>query len=236
MTTIVRRSARAGKQDSRTKVVTSTDSRTLRRAVRVGLMSEENANEVQAAVENAAEPVTADVPAPAPTVEPAATAPVQSFEPVTADAPAPSVAPPPAPTPPPASPPAAGAPAAGAPAQWPSAAYAAPAAAAPAYQPAGYGYQQAPAPAQTSSNAVIAIILAALSWAFCPIIAAIVALIFAHQASKEIEASGGRIQGQGLVTASRWVAWINIGLFAAMIVIGGFVLLLVAIAGGMSSN
>jgi hypothetical protein len=197
-------------------------------------MSEENANEVQAAVENAAEPVTADVPAPAPTVEPAAPAPVQSFEPVTADAPAPSVTPPPAPTPPPASPPVAGAPDAGAPAQWPSAAYAAPAAA--VYPPAGYGYQQAPPPAQTSSNAVIAIILAALSWAFCPIIAAIVALIFAHQASKEIEASGGRIQGQGLVTASRWVAWINIGLFAAMIVIGGFVLLLVAIAGGMSSN
>jgi hypothetical protein len=196
-------------------------------------MSEENANEVQAAVEHAAEPVTADVPAPAPTVDPAAPAPLHSHEPVTADAPAPSVAPPPAPTPPPASPPVAGAPA-----QWPSAAYAAPApaAAAPAYPPAGYGYQQAPAPAQTSSNAVIAIILAALSWAFCPIIAAIVALIFAHQASKEIEASGGRIQGQGLVTASRWVAWINIGLFAAMIVIGGFVLLLVAIAGGMSSN
>ena len=38
------------------------------------------------------------------------------------------------------------------------------------------------------------------------------------------------------VTASRWVAWINIGLFAAMILIGGFVLLLIAIAGGMSSN
>ena len=127
-----------------------------------------------------------------------------------------------------------------APAQWPSTGYVAPPAAAAGYAPAygapGYGYApQAPA-APTSSNAVIALILAVVSWAFCPIISAIVALIFAHQASKEIEASGGRVQGRGLVTAARWVAWINIGLFAAMILIGGFVLLLIAIAGGMSSN
>lgn len=193
-------------------------------------MTDENVPEAQAA-ENAIEAVSADAPAPVHEAEQAAAAPTQAFEPVTSDAPAPAVTPPPAPpVPQPA------APEGGAPAQWPSAGYAAPAAAAPAYPPAGYAYQQ-PAPvAQTSSNAVIAIILAALSWAFCPIIAAIVALIFAHQASKEIEASGGRVQGQGLVTAARWVAWINIGLVAAMLVIGGFVLLLVAIAGGMSSN
>ena len=199
-------------------------------------MTDENANEVPAAAENVSEQVTADVPEPVQQVEQAAVAPTQAFEPVTSDAPAPAVTPPPAPpVPQPAGPDA------GAPAQWPSAGYAAPAAAAPAaaapaYPPAGYAYQQQAPAAQTSSNAVIAIILAALSWAFCPIIAAVVALIFAHQASKEIEASGGRVQGQGLVTAARWVAWINIGLVAAMLVIGGFVLLLVAIAGGMSSN
>jgi hypothetical protein len=191
-------------------------------------MTDENANEAQAAAENIPEQVTADVPAPVPPVEPVAAVP--AIEPVTSDAPAPAVTPPPAPTPVP------GAPEAGAPAQWPSAGYVAPPAAPAGRPPAGYGYQQPPVAAQTSSNAVIAIILAALSWAFCPIIAAVVALIFAHQAHKEIEASGGRVQGQGLVTAARWVAWINIGLFAAMIVIGGFVLLLVAIAGGMSSN
>jgi len=184
-------------------------------------MTDENAYEAPPAAENVVEQAAAEIPAPEQATAPA--------DPVTSDAPAPVVTPPPAPTPAP------GAPVAGAPAQWPSAGYAPPAAAPGTYPPAGYAYQQAPT-AQTSSNAVIAIILAALSWAFCPIIAAIVALIFAHQASKEIEASGGRIQGQGLVTASRWVAWINIGLTAAVIVIGGFVLLLVAIAGGMSSN
>ena len=196
-------------------------------------MSDENVNEVPAAAENVVEQVTSDVPQTMPPAElprSEAPAPTQAFEPVVADVPAPAVTPPPAPMPAP------GAPEAGAPAQWPSAGYVAPPAAPPAYPPAGYGYQQAPPAAQTSSNAVIAIILAAVSWAVCPIIAAIVALIFAHQGSKEIEASGGRVQGQGLVTAARWVAWINIGLFAAMFVIGGFVLLLVAIAGGMSTN
>ena len=197
-------------------------------------MTDENFPDTSAAAENVVEQVTPAVPEPIQQVEQAAVAPTQAMEPVIADAPAPTVTPPPAPAPVPVPP------AAGAPAQWPSAAYAAPAstpaAAAPAYPAPGYGYGQAPATAQTSSNAIIAIILAAVSWAFCPIIAAIVALIFAHQASKEIEASGGRVQGRGLVTEARWVAWINIGLFAAMIVIGAFVLLLVAIAGGMSSN
>ena len=176
-------------------------------------------SEATAAASDAAAAVTSDVPVvptppPAPTV-PAASAPDAAVAPaVTAD---PS-----------------------APAQWPSAGYVAPPAAAGAYPPAysapGYGYAPQTPAAPTSSNAVIALILAVLSWAFCPIVAAIVALIFAHQASREIEASGGRVQGRGLVTASRWVAWINIGLFAAMILIGGFVLLLIAIAGGMSSN
>ena len=164
---------------------------------------------------------------------------------VTSDVPVVPTPPPAPPVPAPAAPETPAAPAVtadpSAPAQWPSAGYVAPPAAAagtyaPAYGAPGYGYApQAPA-APTSSNAVIALILAVLSWAFCPIVAAIVALIFAHQASNEIEASGGRVQGRGLVTASRWVAWINIGLFAAMILIGGFVLLLIAIAGGMSSN
>ena len=54
---------------------------------------------------------------------------------------------------------------------------------------------------QTSSNAIIALILAIVSWAVCPIIPAIVALVLASSAAKEIEASGGRVQGAGLVTA-----------------------------------
>jgi hypothetical protein len=82
----------------------------------------------------------------------------------------------------------------------------------------------------TSSNAVVALILAVVSWAVCPVIAAIVALVFASMAAKEIQASEGRMGGRGLVTAARIVAWINIGVMAATLVIGLLVVVIIAIA------
>jgi hypothetical protein len=83
----------------------------------------------------------------------------------------------------------------------------------------------------TSSNAVVALILAIASWAICPIIAAIVALIFAGQAAKEIRAGQGAVGGQGLVTAARIIAWIHIGVIGAFIVIFLIILIIAAIAG-----
>jgi hypothetical protein len=124
-----------------------------------------------------------------------------------------------------------------APAQWPSAGYPGQGGvpAQPGYQAPYAAYPPQPA-VQTSNNAVVGLILAVVSWVVCPLIAAIVALIFANLASKEIEASGGRVEGQGLVTATRWVAWINIGVVAAAIVISIFIALLIAIATGMNSG
>ncbi len=119
-----------------------------------------------------------------------------------------------------------------APASWPAApaAYPAQSYPAPAYPAAPEpGYQAGP---RTSSNAIVALVLAVASWAVCPIIASIVALVFASMASKEINASGGQIEGRGLVTAARIVSWINIGVTVAVIVVTAFVLILIAIAGG----
>jgi hypothetical protein len=78
------------------------------------------------------------------------------------------------------------------------------------YQPYGYpGY----APARkTDGNAIAALVLAIASWVVCPVVLAIVALFFASTARKNIEASNGMLEGEGLVTAARVVAWINIGL------------------------
>jgi hypothetical protein len=87
----------------------------------------------------------------------------------------------------------------------------------------------------TSSNAIISLILAIVSWVVCPIAPAIVALVFASMAAKEIDAAGGRLEGRGLVTASRIVSWINIGFWAAVILVGLFVLLIVLIASGTNS-
>lgn len=96
--------------------------------------------------------------------------------------------------------------------------------AAPAYPPAG----------KTSSNAIVALVLAVLSWAVCPLVPAIVALVFANMATKEIAASGGQLEGQGLTTAAKIVAWINIGLWGAGLVVGAFMFVLFAIVGASS--
>lgn len=79
----------------------------------------------------------------------------------------------------------------------------------------------------TSTNAIIALVLAILSWVMCPLIAAIVALFVARSSDKEIVASGGGLGGSGMNTATRIIAWINIGasiiggiVFAALIALG----------------
>jgi hypothetical protein len=99
-------------------------------------------------------------------------------------------------------------------------------------QVGGQQYVSAP---QTSSNAIVALVLSITSWVVCPIIFAIVALVFANMGSKEIKASGGRVTGEGLVTGAKVVAWINIGLWTALILIGIFAFAIIAVAGGMSS-
>lgn len=83
---------------------------------------------------------------------------------------------------------------------------------------------QSPVPT-TSTNAVIGLVLAIVSWVVCPIIAAIVALVLAHSSDKEIKASDGRVGGAGFNTATRIIAWINIGV---SIVAGIVVVALVA--------
>lgn len=87
----------------------------------------------------------------------------------------------------------------------------------------------------TSSNAIIALILAVVSWAVCPIVPAIIALVFAAKADREIGTANGAIAGQGLSTAAKIVSWINIGLWAAFILIFAVIVVvavLIAAAGG----
>lgn len=63
---------------------------------------------------------------------------------------------------------------------------------------------------ETSTKAIVGLVLSILAWVLCPIIAAIVALFIAHSSDKEIKASGGSIGGAGLNTATRIISWINI--------------------------
>jgi hypothetical protein len=76
---------------------------------------------------------------------------------------------------------------------------------------------------------VVALILAIASWVVCPIILAIAALVLAGQSDRAIAASGGRLDGTSMNTATRWVSWANIVLGAIGIVVG-LVFLAIAIA------
>lgn len=79
---------------------------------------------------------------------------------------------------------------------------------------------------RTSSNAVVAVVLAICSFLICPVVPAIVALFLASAAGKEIAASGGWVTGEGLVKGAKIASWINIGLWLALGLLG--VLLVIA--------
>lgn len=79
-----------------------------------------------------------------------------------------------------------------------------------------------PGPRETESKAVVALVCAIASWVALPLFPAIAALVVGSSARRDIDASGGRLTGEGLVTAARVIAWINLGLcaLAAVVVVG----------------
>jgi hypothetical protein len=82
-------------------------------------------------------------------------------------------------------------------------------------------------PPKTEGTAIVALVLSIVSWVFCPLIAAIVALALAHAAGNKIDASGGRLTGNGLVTAAKIIAWIHLVLITLAMV--GIAIALVAV-------
>lgn len=98
----------------------------------------------------------------------------------------------------------------------------------------GQAYPYAPMPT-TSTNAIVGLVLAVLSWVLCPIVPAIVALVLARQSDREIQASGGTVGGTGLNTATRVVSWINIGVWGTLIVVFAGFFLVLFVAGIASS-
>ena len=77
--------------------------------------------------------------------------------------------------------------------------------------PQGYGAPQAwHGPASTETKAIIALVCAIAAWVVLPVLPAIAALMLGKTARQEIARSGGRLTGDGLVTAAKVIAWANI--------------------------
>lgn len=91
------------------------------------------------------------------------------------------------------------------------------------YQPGG----------QTSTKAIVALVLGIVSFFVCGLILSIPAIILAQSARREIDASGGRIGGRGLATAGFVLGIINLVLSVLAII---FVLLFVVGSGTTSSG
>ena len=70
------------------------------------------------------------------------------------------------------------------------------------------------------------------SWVICPVIPAIVALVLANKAEREVAASSDRLTDSGLVLPTKIIAWINIGVVGAVIVVGG----IIAVTAALLSN
>jgi hypothetical protein len=86
-----------------------------------------------------------------------------------------------------------------------------------------------------SGNSIVALVLSITSWVVCPILFAVIALVFANKAEKEISASNGSVGGGAFVSASKIVAWVNIGVYAAAVVLGLLALFFFIILGVSSS-
>lgn len=88
---------------------------------------------------------------------------------------------------------------------------------APQYpQPYGYGQPPYGPQRETEATAVVALVLSIGSWVLIPLVLAIVALILAGSADRNIKASGGIKEGTGLVQAARIISWINIAFFGLL--------------------
>lgn len=99
------------------------------------------------------------------------------------------------------------------------------------YGQAGYPAQSAPT---QSNDAVVALVLSIASWVICPVVLAVIALVFAGKAKRAIEASGGWITGEGMVTAAKVISWINIAL--CLVVLVGFVIFLLVLVATSSTT
>lgn len=94
----------------------------------------------------------------------------------------------------------------------------------PGYQqPGGLPYP----PAETDTKAIVALALSIGAWTVLPLVLAIVALVLASSSQRDIDSSAGRLTGESLLTATRWVAWVNIGMCGLVVLaFVGFGLLL----------
>jgi len=99
----------------------------------------------------------------------------------------------------------------------------------PASPPA---YPQYHAPLPTDGMAVAALVLGVASFFICPLVGAVLAVIFGYMARSNIHNSNGTLGGEGLATAGIILGFIHLGLLLLVVAI----ILIVVLIAGTSTN
>lgn len=80
--------------------------------------------------------------------------------------------------------------------------------------------------------AVASLVAGIVSWFFCPLIAAILAIIFGYMAKRNIRESNGALQGEGFATAGIILGFVNLAVFLLVVII----IIIVAIVAGTTNT
>ncbi len=75
-----------------------------------------------------------------------------------------------------------------------------------------------PAPRQTSTLAIIALVAGILGWTLLPFLGSLGGIVFGHMARSEIRRSNGQLDGDGLAVTGLVLGWINV-LLAVLLVL-----------------
>jgi hypothetical protein len=100
----------------------------------------------------------------------------------------------------------------------------------PGSPPPGYTPYRAPQP--TDGMAVAALVLGIGSFFMCPLVGAVLAVIFGYMARQNIRNSGGTLGGEGFATAGIILGFIHLGLLLLVVII----VVIVVFAVGTSTN
>ena len=76
-----------------------------------------------------------------------------------------------------------------------------------------------PAPRQTSTLAILALVAGILGWTLLPFLGSLGGVIFGHMARGEIRRSNGQLDGDGLAVTGLVLGWINVMLAVLLVLV-----------------
>jgi len=76
-----------------------------------------------------------------------------------------------------------------------------------------------PAPRQTSSYAIVALVAGILGWTLLPFLGSLAAIIFGHMGRAEIRRSNGQLDGDGLAVTGLVLGWLSVAMWVLVVVV-----------------